>query len=220
MRYPRFALLASAALLAPSLIVAPAHANRSEDISKTEGKRLSALFAEDDEANLKRNPLNALFRGDMRYADQFGDYISDAYYDGERKAAEANLEKLKGIDRSILNPTDKIAYDVFRYNQTDSQKGMSQEILELTAVRPINHFSGFHTFYPTFASGQGAAPFKTVTDYDNNLKRHKEFITLLDASVSRFRQGMASGVMETKLTIANVVDQLSTQIAMKTEDSP
>ena len=188
--------------------------------SQSEGKRLSALFAEDDEANLKRNPLNALFRGDMRYADRFGDFISDAYFDGERKAAEANLENLKTIDRAKLNPTDQIAYDVFKQNQVDALKGLSKEIMDLTVVRPLNHFFGFHTFYPTFASGKGAAPFKTVEDYDNNLKRHKEFIVLMDRSIDRFRQGMSSGVFETKMTITNVIDQLNTQLAQKTEESP
>jgi uncharacterized protein (DUF885 family) len=161
-----------------------------------------------------------MFRGDMRYADRFGDFISDAYFANERKAAEANLEALKGIDRDRLNATDKIAYDVFKQNQTDALKGLSKEIMDLTVVRPLNHFSGFHTFYPTFASGQGAAPFKTVQDYDNNLKRHKEFIILIDRSIDRFRQGMATGVFETKMTITNVIDQLNTQLAQKTEESP
>ena len=50
-------------------------------------------------------------------------------------------------------------------------------------VRPIDHFFGFHTFYPDLASGQGAAPFKTVLDYDNNLKRHREYIVLLDGAI-------------------------------------
>jgi uncharacterized protein (DUF885 family) len=178
------------------------------------------LFAADDEASLKRNPLNAMFRGDMRYADRFGDYISDAYFDNERSAAQANLDGLKTIDRAKLNDTDKIAYDVYKQSQLDALKGLSKEIMDLTVVRPLNHFFGFHTFYPTFASGQGAAPFKTVQDYENNLKRHKEFIVLMDASIDRFRQGMASGVFETKMTIRNVVDQLNTQLAQKTEESP
>lgn len=187
---------------------------------QTEGQKLKALFAADDEAQLKRNPLSALFRGDMRYADRLGDYISDAYFDAERAAAEDNLKQLATIDREKLNPTDKIAYDVYRQNQLDALKGLSKEIMALTVVRPVNHFAGFHTFYPTFASGQGAAPFKTVADYENNLKRHKEFIVLMDRSIDRFRQGMASGVFETKLTITNVIDQLNTQLAQKTEESP
>jgi uncharacterized protein (DUF885 family) len=210
-------LLSCAALLSP--LAAQAQTAPTETAA-TESQRLAALFAADDEASLQRNPLNAMFRGDMRYADRFGDFISDTYFANERKAAEANLEALKNIDRNRLNATDKIAYDVFKQNQTDALKGLSKEIMDLTVVRPLNHFFGFHTFYPTFASGQGAAPFKTVQDYDNNLKRHKEFIILMDRSIDRFRQGMATGVFETKMTITNVVDQLNTQLAQKTEESP
>jgi len=210
-------LLSCAALLSPVAVQAQV---TTTEAAATESQKLSALFAADDEASLQRNPLNAMFRGDIRYADRFGDFISDAYFANERKAAEANLEALKTIDRDKLNATDKIAYDVFKQNQTDALKGLSKEIMDLTVVRPLNHFFGFHTFYPTFASGQGAAPFKTVQDYDNNLKRHKEFIVLMDRSIDRFRQGMASGVFETKMTITNVVDQLNTQLAQKTEESP
>lgn len=214
-------LLMGAALAATTGTVAFAQdAVAVTDVTQDEGKRLFALFAADDEASLKRNPLNALFRGDMRYADRFGDFVSDAYFDAERKAAETNLENLKGIDRAKLSATNQIAYDVFKQNQIDALKGLSKEIMDLTVVRPLNHFFGFHTFYPTFASGQGAAPFKTIEDYDNNLKRHKEFIILMDRSIDRFRQGMASGVFETKLTITNVIDQLNTQLAQKTEESP
>jgi uncharacterized protein (DUF885 family) len=215
---PRILLLVSAALLAP---FGAAHAQTATtEATATESQRLAALFAADDEASLKRNPLNAMFRGDMRYADRFGDFISDAYFDNERNAAQANLDGLKTIDRAKLNDTDKIAYDVYKQSQIDALKGLSKEIMDLTVVRPLNHFFGFHTFYPTFASGQGAAPFKTVQDYENNLKRHKEFIVLMDASIGRFRQGMASGVFETKMTISNVIDQLNTQLAQKTEESP
>ncbi|WP_432814132.1 DUF885 domain-containing protein [Sphingorhabdus sp.] len=216
---PQFLLLSCAALLSPFAAQAQVQTAATETAA-TESQKLSTLFAADDEASLQRNPLSAMFRGDMRYADRFGDFISDAYFANERKAAEANLEALKSIDRDRLNATDKIAYDVFKQNQTDALKGLSKEVMDLTVVRPLNHFSGFHTFYPTFASGQGAAPFKTVQDYDNNLKRHKEFIILIDRSIDRFRQGMATGVFETKMTITNVIDQLNTQLAQKTEESP
>ncbi len=223
MKTPKILLLATAALIAagaPAAFAQDSAATPAADASTAESQKLKALFAADDEANLKRNPLSALFRGDMRYADQFGDFISDEYFANEKKAAEANLEGLNTVDRAKLNATDQIAYDVFKQNQLDALKGLSKEIMDLTVVRPLNHFFGFHTFYPTFASGQGAAPFKTVVDYDNNLKRHKEFIVLMDRSVDRFRQGMASGVFETKMTITNVVDQLNTQLAQKTEESP
>ena len=93
-------------------------------------------------------------------------------------------------------------------------------MLALTKVRPINHFFGIHTFYPTFASGKGAAPFKTLADYENNLKRHKDFVTYLDRAIGRFKEGEQSGVVETKLTVRNMIEQLDTQLKQKPEDSP
>lgn len=216
-------LLASAAAL--PLFATPAYADHhaeaaTEAAEMTEDQRLRALFAASDEDNLRRNPIMALFRGDMRYADRIGDFITDEYFDGERAAAEANLAALEEIDRSALSPTNQIAYDIFRLDQEENLRDLTPELMAVTVVRPVNHFSGFHTFYPTFASGQGAAPFNTVEDYENNLSRHQDFITISDRSIGRFREGMESGVFESQLTIGRVVEQLDTQLAEDIEDSP
>jgi uncharacterized protein (DUF885 family) len=188
--------------------------------AESEGARLARLFHESDEANLKRNPVGAIFRGDLRYADRLGDFITDAYFDAERAASQADLAALHRIDRSKLSETDRIAYDVFEWQTKDALKNLEPRMLALGVVRPINHFSGFHTFYPAFASGEGAAPFKTVADYENNLKRHKDYVVFHDRAIGRFREGMASGVFETRLTIQNVVDQLTLLLDQKVEDSP
>ena len=184
------------------------------------GTQLHRLFGESDEANLRRNPLQAMFRGDYRYADQLGDFGSDAYFNAERGAAQADLEALRRIDRNALSPTDRIAYDVFEYNRRDTLADLTPEMLGLTAVRPINHFSGFHTFYPVFASGRSAAPFRNVEDYDNNIRRHRQFVEALDRAITRFREGLASGVVDTQLTIRNVIQQLDTQLAVAPDQSP
>src|SRR5207253_4653468 len=181
---------------------------------------LFQLFKDSDEDNLKRNPLNALFRGDMRYADRLGDNITDQYYAGERAAAEHDLAALHAIPRAQLNQTDQLAYDVFEYSTKDTLRGLQPDMLALTVVRPLNHFFGIHTFYPTFASGKGGAPFKTLADYENNLKRHKDFVTYLDRAIGRFREGEQSGVVETKMTVRNMIEQLDNQLKMKPEDSP
>lgn len=214
--------LFAAALLGTTAIALPAVAQTAPAATAAQSERdkMFALFAADDEANLKRNPISALFRGDMRYADKIGDFGTDAYNDAERAAAQKNLADLAKIDRAKLNPTDQIVYDVFAWNQREALKGLTPEILALTDVRPINHFFGIHTFYPGFASAQGAAPFKTVLDYDNNVKRHANFVEIIDRSIARFKQGQASGVVETKLTINNVIAQLDTQLALPLEESP
>ena len=214
-------ILLIGAAMSANLMPVYAHANeQSAENTQDENTTLRALFAADDEASLKRNPLGALFRGDLRYADQLGDFISDEYFAKEKVAAQDNLAALAKIDRSKLGEVEKIAYDVFKRSQEGALKNLSDELLALTVVRPVNHFTGFHTFYPSFSSGQGGAPFNTLVDYENNLKRHKQFISLVDASIGRFRQGMESGVFETKLTITNVIEQLDTQLAQSAEESP
>ncbi|HEX6218664.1 MAG TPA: DUF885 domain-containing protein [Sphingomicrobium sp.] len=186
----------------------------------SEHARLFDLFKRSDEASLRRNPVNAIFRGDLRYADRLGDGITDEYFAAERAAAERDLAELKTIQRDVLTPTDKIAYDVFAFDTANTLRGLQPDMLALTAVRPMNHFYGYHTFYPTFASGDGGAPFKTLLDYENNLKRHADFATYIDRAIHRFRQGQQSGVVDTKLTVRNMIEQLTTQLAQKPEDSP
>ena len=206
-----------AAQVAPAVTPPP---GASSPVETEAGARLRALFHASDEANLRRNPISALFRGDFRYADRLGDYMSDAYYAAEREAAEQDLAALRAIGRDRLNTTDRLAYDVFEYQRREDLADVQPDMLALTAVRPLNHFSGFHTFYPVLASGRSAAPFRNVQDYNNNVSRHRQYAVLIDRAIGRFRQGLASGVVETKLTIRNVIDQLDTQLRDAPEASP
>ena len=62
-------------------------ASAAEAPRQTASQALAALFRDSDEASLRRNPIQATARGDLRYADRLGDFFSDAYYDAEREAA-------------------------------------------------------------------------------------------------------------------------------------
>lgn len=221
MKVIRTALLVTAAAMA--IPAAPAladhHAAAEQVAPQSEHDKLFALFADADARSLELNPLSRLFRGDDKNADRLGDYLTDSMFLAGRTDTQLNLALLAQIDRSKLNATDALAYDVFKYNQEQSLRGSTDEIRALTEVRPVNHFSGFHTFYPTFASGQGAAPFKTLENYEDNLSRHDDYIAIGERSIDRFREGMETGVLETKLTIGNVISQFDTQLAIPIEDS-
>jgi uncharacterized protein (DUF885 family) len=208
-------LLASVALAVPSVLPAQPAAAVQVDANA----ELKKLFHDSDEAQLKLNPVSALFRGDMRYADRLGEFGTDNYYNQSRANAETDLKRLRAIDRAKLTPTNQIAYDVFEFQTLDTLKSLTPEMLALTATRPVDHFFGFHVFYPGLASGKSAAPFKTVADYENNLKRHADYIRAIDVAIMRFRQGMASGVVQPKLVVNNVVDQLNLQIDQGVEGS-
>ncbi|MDG5750171.1 DUF885 domain-containing protein [Qipengyuania sp. XHP0211] len=186
---------------------------------ETERDRLFELFAESDARSLELEPLSRLFRGDDTNADRLGDYLTDSSFYASRLDTQLNLALLDQIDRSALAPTDQLAYDVFKYQQETALRGQSDEIRALTEVRPINHFRGFHTFYPNFASGNGAAQFKTIANYEDNLSRHDDYIAISDRAIERSREGMESGVLETKLTIGRVIEQLDTLLAVPLAES-
>jgi uncharacterized protein (DUF885 family) len=212
---PKFTRLAAALLVAWGATVQAAAPARADD----PGKQLRALFAASDEAHLKRNPIEALYRGDPRYADRFGDYISDAYIAAEKQAVVDDLGALARIDRAALGKEDRVSYDVFKFKRSDDLKGFAPELIKPQIDRPMDHFSGMQTIYPDLSSGQGVAPFKTVTDYDNNLKRLGGYVRYLDATIGRMKQGLADGITNPKLVMTNVAGQLDALIAEGVEGS-
>ncbi len=217
----RFGMLlcGAATLLVASAPVSHVAAAQPAATAQNQSQALAALFAASDEANLKRNPLNALFRGDPRYADRLGDFLSDEYFAAERSAAEQELAALARIDRQSLNESERISYDVFKWQRQFDLRGLQPDMLALTAVRPIDHFNGIHTGFAEISSGESVAPFKTVKDYENGLGRIDDFVKILDLSIVRMRQGMASGVVQPKLVMDNVVEQLDAMLAEGVEGS-
>ncbi|MBB6226199.1 DUF885 domain-containing protein [Polymorphobacter multimanifer] len=190
-------------------LAAPVRAQAAE-APADEASRLRKLFADSDEAALKRSPLSALFRGDQRYADQLGDFFSDAALDAQKAAAEADLAALNAIDRDKLSAQDRVSYDVFRWQTETNLKGFAPELVAATQGRPIDHMRGIHTFIPDISTGESAAPYKTVKNYEDGLKRLTSFAFQLDMATARFRQGMAAGVVQPKLVTTNVIGQLDT----------
>ena len=206
------AVVPSATLSAQTPAPAAAQASAHE--------RLFQLFRQSDEASLRRNPLQALYRGELRYADRLGDLFSDAHYQAEKAAAEHDLAALHAIPRDQLGATDRIAYDAFEFQTKDALAGLQPDILKITEALPMNHFFGVHTEYPTIAGGQGAAPFRNIADYENNLKRNRDFAANIDTAIAQWRKGEAEGIVDSKLTVRNMIEQLDGQLKLKPEQSP
>ena len=216
----RTAVFALAALATAAPLAAQAQAPASAAAQQSAHERLFKLFKDSDEASLKRNPIQALFRGDMRYADRLGDLFSDKHYQGEKAAAQRDLAALHAIPRAQLSATDQIAYDVFDYQTKDALRGYQPDLMRLNEALPMNHFFGLHTQYPTLSSGQGGAPYNSLADYANGLKRNRDFAANVDEAIRQWRKGMVEGVVDTKLTVRNMIEQLDSQLKLAPEDSP
>ena len=214
------AALAALTLAMPAMAQQPAAQAAAGQVADTPSAKLAQLFTASDEANLKRNPLYALFRGDTRFSDQFGDYITDAYLAAEKAAAEADLKALAAIDRASLSPDEQISYDVFKWQRESSLQGYEPAILNVSKLLPIDHFNGLHQFVPDILSGTSVAQFKTVKDYEDNLKRLDGFAIALDRVLDRMKQGVAAGVVQPKLVSERVLDQLNRHVEGGVEKMP
>lgn len=206
--------------IATAPATAPAEAAQPAETAASQREALFALFEKADQDELALSPIGAMFRGIYDQADQIGDFYTDELEAKTLAMAKGNLAALGGIERAMLSTTDQLAYDIFERNQKETISGFEPSILAVERARPINHFFGMHTFYPTFESGQSAAPFKTVKDYENAVSRHKQYGEIMDRAIGRFREGSSAGIFETKLTVKNMIEQLDTQLALPREESP
>ena len=132
----------------------------------------------------------------------------------------ASWRRSRAIDRDALSPDERIAYDVFKWQRELDLRGLQPDLLAATTVRPIDHFNGFHAFFAQLSSGEGIAPYKTVKDYENGLARIDDFVRLARRRRSSgCAQGLAAGVVQPRLVMANVLEQLDAMLAEGVEGS-
>ncbi|MFC4296221.1 DUF885 domain-containing protein [Novosphingobium tardum] len=183
-------------------------------------QRLAALFEADAMAERKLSPLELVARGEASPPQDFALIYTDEMLARQRKSLGESLAALARVDRSALLPDEQISYDVFAANKREDAVFLSPKFVALTSVVPMNHFYGLHTSYPTFVSGKGGASFKTVAQYDENLARTALLPQIFDQAIARYRQGEASGVVTSKLTVRNMIGQIDALLAQPPEQSP
>jgi uncharacterized protein (DUF885 family) len=149
-----------------------------------EDRKLKALFDEAWAFRLAEDPLFATSAGEHRYDDKLP---SMTHADLERRAvhARAALERLKGIDRAALSPSDRVSADMFARELSDALADF-----EFGAYRiPINADSGFHT---DFADLPDHMPFATTKDYENYIARLNAFPAYVGAEIALMREGITA----------------------------
>ena len=129
-----------------------------------------------DEAELDRNSIYGIFRGDLRRAAVYGDYISEAYVAAEIDAAANELRELETIPRDHLTTTERIAYDTFRWSRANALERNSPPASLIWPRLKLDQQNGWHVFFPEFSSGDGIAPYRSVQDYESGFARIGGFI--------------------------------------------
>jgi len=199
---------------------APQDKARASAAVHNEDSRLMELFRADKRRLDALDPLAAIHRDDAAGRAAFDLLFTDELDRRTLATARLALAELRSIDRARLSPERQISYDAFVYDKREAEAWLQPEVRRLTAVRPINHFGGFHVEFPAMIAQGGAVPYRTEADYRRNLEIMRAFPAVSDRIVLRFRQGMQSGVLDTQVTVRNMIAQIDAILAQNTEQTP
>ncbi|HEY0661977.1 MAG TPA: DUF885 family protein [Lysobacter sp.] len=210
--------LALALALTVAAAALPAFAAETPKAAATESakaQKLTALYEQFWEENLKLNPLQATFQGDPRYNDQLPNFLSAEYRQQQHDFTARWLKTIEDIGSDGLDGQALLSYQIFVRDAKNSLDGEQFP----GWMQPINQFYNFAAMAVQLGAGTGAQPFKTVQDYDNWRKRASELPTLFDQSIANSREGMKAGVVQPKALMTKVLPQLDALIKDKAEDT-
>jgi uncharacterized protein (DUF885 family) len=191
-------LLAALALL---LFAQPCLADEAERAQARSA--LHELFAEEWERGLRESPVRASFRGDRRWNDQWGD-SSMAAIEASVAADRAALERLRAIDRDLLDETDQVSYDMFAWNLD----GSIQSHRFRSYLMPLNQRGGVQTLDGV----QESLRFQSVKDHEDWIARLRGIGTLIDNSILLLREGARQGYTPPKVTMERIPAQIAAQV--------
>ncbi|MEP7222843.1 MAG: DUF885 domain-containing protein [Novosphingobium sp.] len=192
----------------------------SGDGSGVDALRLRQLFDADARRKQQLDPLEAIYRGEKVEGQGFAQMFTDALDRRALASAKSGIAALGRINRARLTPSQQISYDVFAYQKRSEMALLQPDVRALMAVRPLTHFGGLQVEFPSLVGKGGALPYATEADYRSALELDRAFATVLDQAVLRFREGLASGVVESRLTVTNMIGQIDALLAEKVQDSP
>jgi uncharacterized protein (DUF885 family) len=185
-----------------------------------EDARLMALLREDARREDALDPMGAIYRGSAPNLATFRLLFTDQQVRAARGSVQQSLKALGRIDRARLSGERQISYDSFLLAKREDALWLRPDMIGLTAVRPFNHFGGLHIEFPSLIAKGGALRYESEQDYRRNLALIEAFPQVLDNAVARFRQGLASGVAETRLTTINMIAQIDALLAQTQAESP
>jgi uncharacterized protein (DUF885 family) len=182
--------------------------------------RLLALLRDDARREDALDPMAPIYRGGAPNVAVFRQLYTDQHLRAQRASVEQSLKALGRIDRGALSPERQLSYDAYLLTKREDALWLRPDMIALTAVRPFNHFGGLHIEFPALIARGGALRYDSELDYRRNLALLEAFPEVLGNAVARFRQGLASGVVETRLTVANMIAQVDGLLAQSLAESP
>jgi uncharacterized protein (DUF885 family) len=165
-----------------------------------------SLLEEYYEEGLQLNPIMATMAGDDRYNDQFPNPLDTNHIAKVKHYYRSYLDRIAQFEDTQLSETQQMSKEILEWECNINLEHMAFKNAEYF---PIDQMWSINLMAGQMASGAGAQPFKTVSDYENWLKRLDGYISWMQSAEKNMRQGMKEGYVLPKSLIRKVIPQLN-----------
>ncbi len=190
-------------LAAIALVMTPDTASAQNTSAKPLAQQLTELYAAEWETTLREAPTFASHLGDLRYNDRWSD-VSLAAIERRHAHQQEVLASLKAIDASGLPAADRLNYGLFKHQ-------IEIDLAEYPFrwwLAPLNQREGIQDEN----SLADSLRFQTVKDYEDWVARLKAFPAYMDQTIALMRRGIAEKIVQPKVVMRRVPDQIKRQI--------
>jgi uncharacterized protein (DUF885 family) len=174
-------------------------------------KTFQDILASEWEYTLRESPTFASHLGDKRYNHRWPD-VSLAATARRHAHRQQVLKELDSIDSKQLSSADKLNFLLFR-------KDVAQEVDQYPFgwhLAPLDQRNGIQTENET---GDVIA-FQTVKDYEAWLQRLRTLPAYIDQTIELMRAGIQRKIVQPKVVMRRLPDQIKKQIVDSPEESP
>ena len=181
----------------------------------TESQRLRQILEDYFEEFLKLAPLFATSIGDHRYDDQLAIAISEEQRGRRRALYQRFQSQITVLQNDLLDADDRLILAVFQRTLRRNLEALSFN----QNLQPVRQLNSMAVDFPVLGSGNGLHPFKSISDYDNFLKRIEQFALWVEIAIANMRKGVELGVVQPKVVIERTLPQFEAMIVREPEKS-
>jgi prolyl oligopeptidase len=173
-------------------------------------RALHDLFEREWNWQLEQDPVRASLLGDRRWNDRWPD-VGPAAAAARRAHLEQALTALGAVDRARLQGADRVSYDLF----ARECRVAIDEYRQNGHLLAFDQRAGIHTSHDL----TNVLRFETEKDYRDWLARLRGFPAYVDGTIDLLREGVRARVLQPKVIVDRVIDQLDRQLAQSADDS-
>ncbi|WGL15219.1 DUF885 domain-containing protein [Microbulbifer bruguierae] len=185
-------LIVIAALVAPAAQAA------------TAAEQLQSIIDDHWQYSLREDPITASRMGEKGYSDRLPG-VSEKDRARRLQAEKAFVARLKKIDSKQLEEAERVNKDLLTWVLTNSIEGNE---LYLDRI-PVNTF---YSFWSAALDASSGLNMPKVSDYEDYIKRIKDFGRYFDENLANMRVGIKDGFVLPKIVVEGIAPTVRAQV--------